>query len=191
MVKKKWIGTKQFAELCAAVLRALPRDIEPEAAQYWIIHQVELAVALKSALTVAKDAFHILLAACRQTWVSPHFNEGNLPLEPVAPDEGDWEVHEHHFEEEMDGEEALQRLMGMGFRLLGGSRRAMEFIVEHPDIQMDRSIVATVRWQDPGGGWCAPVFDGRVGGRRVLLRRLDRVFGPSDGWLVLRKRQET
>jgi len=50
----KLIGTKQFAEFAAAVIRNLPRDINPNSAQYWIVNQEELEERLKTALVVAE-----------------------------------------------------------------------------------------------------------------------------------------
>jgi hypothetical protein len=185
----KKIGTDQFAELGAAVLRSLPRDIEPETAQYWIIHNFELALALKGALAASLPVinFRRLLDMCKQDWVSSDFNEANFPLEPVAPDEAEWEVVEHHFDRMVIGEEAFAELEKLGYRLLGGSRRAMKFIAAHLDIQLDHPLVITARWQFPNGCWCAPIA-GRVGGERGLsLLGLVRGFLPHYGWLVLRK----
>ncbi len=56
MGKKKRIGTDQFAEFAAAVLRSLPRDMEPELAQFWILHQDLLATTLDGALIVRQPA---------------------------------------------------------------------------------------------------------------------------------------
>lgn len=50
----KLIGTKQFAELAAAVIRNLPRDINPYSAQHWIVNQDELEEKLRAALFVAE-----------------------------------------------------------------------------------------------------------------------------------------
>lgn len=44
------LDAKQFAELAAAVIRQLPRDLESTAAQRWIENQGELQCALRSAL---------------------------------------------------------------------------------------------------------------------------------------------
>ena len=132
--------------------------------------------------------FSDLLADCRQSRVNPHFNEENFPLEPVAPDEADWEVYEHHFEETVTGEEAFRRLEEMGYRLCG-PRRAMEFIAAHPDLQLDRSVIVTARWLDSDGGWCAPIFYRHDGRRGLNLDCLgDDDFGSGCGWLVLHKR---
>ncbi|MFA5413122.1 MAG: hypothetical protein WC348_01080 [Patescibacteria group bacterium] len=185
----KKIKTDQFAELAAAVIRNLPRGITPEMAQYWIIHNFELELALKGALAASLPVinFRRLLDMCKQDWVNPDFNEANCPLEPVAPDEHYWEVYEHHFDRMMTGEEAFAELEKLGYRLLGGLRRAMEFIAAHPDIQLDHPLIITARWQIQDGVWYAPVARRHGGERDLGLNCLDRDFSPNFGWLVLRK----
>jgi hypothetical protein len=130
--------------------------------------------------------FQSLLAACQQDGVHPDFIEEHFPLEPVAPDEDEWEVYEHRFEETMNGEEAFRRLEGLGYRFCG-VRRAMEFIA---DLRLNHPLIVTVRWQDPCDHyWYVPVFD-QGGVERVLdLRFLANGFEPHYcRWLVLRKR---
>jgi hypothetical protein len=183
----KKIRTDQFAELAAAVVSSLPRDIEPESAQYWITHNFELTLALRGALAASLPVinFRRLLDFCHQDWVDSDFNEGNYPLEPVTSDEADWEVYEYHFLETVTGEEAFRRLEEMGYRLLGGSRRAMEFIAAHPDLQSDRALIITTR----SFGLFAPVFHQREAKRRLsLLPMMLGEVNSSCGWLVLRKR---
>jgi hypothetical protein len=134
-----------------------------------------------------KATFQSLLAACRQDWVSSDFNETNFPLEPVSPDEDEWEVVEYHFGRLVTGEEAFSELEKMGYRLCG-PRRAMEFVAVHPDIQGDHPLVVTARWQSSSGYWCAPVFYLDVVKRKAYLEYLGHVLNPSHGWLVLHKR---
>jgi hypothetical protein len=52
---KKKIGTDQFAEFVSAVVRSLPRDMEPDLAQFWIRHQDLLATTLDGALIVRQQ----------------------------------------------------------------------------------------------------------------------------------------
>jgi hypothetical protein len=135
-----------------------------------------------------KTTFQSLLLACRQYWVSPSFNETNYPLEPVAPDEDEWEVYKYHFETKVKSEEIFLRLEEMGYRLLGGSRRAMEFIAENHDLQLDHPFVITARWQAPDGIWCAPIAV-HDGAKHLLgLLNLKGEFDSLFGWLVLRRK---
>ena len=182
----KKIRTDQFAELAAAVLRSLPREIEPETAQYWIIHNFELTLALKKALVVkpSDSIFRMLLDLCQQDWVDPDFNFTNCPLESME-DEDEWELEEYHFDRTLNGEQALRELEAMGFRLLNGSRRAMQFIAAHPDLQSDHALIVTTR----SFGLFAPVFHQREAKRRLsLLPTMLGEVNPSCGWLVLKKR---
>lgn len=137
-----------------------------------------------------KHSFNKLLSACKQDWVNLNFNEDNFPLEPVADDENEWEVYEHFFDEDIDGFDAPERLKKLGYRLLGGPRRAMKYVAKHLNIQLDHLLViAGVSWECPGGGWCLPVFCEDDDGRNLCLAWLDCEFDSSSGWLVLRKKQ--
>jgi len=141
---------------------------------------------------MSNSLWQTLLAACRQVWVDPDFNEENFPLEPVAPDEDEWEVHERHFEKKVFGEKTFRRLEEMGYRLCG-PRWAMQYIAEHPDLQLNHPLIATARWWHPCGFWCAPIFGGGhvpVFERNLVLLSLARRFGPRGGWLVLRRKQK-
>lgn len=133
-----------------------------------------------------------LLAACQQDEVDPDFNEANFPLEPVAPDEAEWEVYEHHFLRTVRGRMAFRGIERLGYRYCG-PRRAMEFVAAHPDLQLDHPLVVTARWQDLDGNWYAPVFYRDDDERDLRLGFLAYDFGPRYaryGWLVLRKRQK-
>lgn len=130
-----------------------------------------------------------MCVACRQHLVTSDFSEVNFPLEPVALDEKEWEVYEHHFGHTVTGEEAFRELEKLGYRPLNGSRRAMEFIAAHTDLQLNHPLVVTARWQAPNESWFVPIFCHHPGGKReVDLLCLTVNFGPRCGWLVLRKR---
>lgn len=130
-----------------------------------------------------------LLSLCRLDSVHPdNFNEEHCRLEPVAPDEADWEVYEHHFSGTMNGEVAFHELQKLDYRLLNGSRRAMEFLAIHPDIQIHHPLIITARWQNSEGEWFVPIA-GRDGVKRDLrLSWLDEDFDLNYGWLVLRRK---
>jgi len=133
--------------------------------------------------------FNHLLSLCQLDSVNPdNFSEEYCPLEPVALDEADWEVYEHHFSGTMNGEVAFSELQKMDYRLLNGSRRAMEFLAVHPDIQTHHPLIITARWQNPEGEWFMPIA-GRDGVKRDLrLSWLDEDFDLNYGWLVLRRK---
>lgn len=134
--------------------------------------------------------FDELLADCKQDFISHNFKEKYFPLEPIAPDEDKWEVCEYHFKTKITGQDAFRELRKMGYRLLDGSRRAMEYMAAKRNINIEYSLIITACWQFPDHQWYAPVFHQGGGIRYVETVNLDRSkrFGPSFGWLVLRKK---
>lgn len=150
----------------------------------------------KKTSAIIKVSFADLLAACKQDgYCNPDFTESRWPLESVAPDEGDYEVVEHHFTDTVTLEEGLRRLAEMAekgeIRLLAGSRLAMKWIASHLDVQLDHPVILPLRAQDSDGRMVVPFF-GRCwdrGDRRCLyLCGLAGGAGPGGRWLVLRKR---
>lgn len=107
----------------------------------------------------AKRTWKDYLLACKQLWVTPNFNSGTWPLEPVAVDEDEWEVVEHMFSDGVrdkqtrqnpdcwKGKERLHRLNEMvkkGEIRPCGIRRAMEYVAAHSDIQLNHELVVMV-----------------------------------------------
>ncbi len=137
----------------------------------------------------------VMKYACKQNWIDPDLMEPRWPLEPVAVDEGEWEVVEHHFDKKVslkDGIAALKKLAKKGdVRLLAGLRRAMEWIAAHPNAQLDHPIILPLARMDSDGYLVVPIFN-RIWGythrRDLSLSRLDDVAYPHFAWLVLRKR---
>lgn len=144
---------------------------------------------------IGNSLWQTICAACQQFWVNPDFTEARFPLEPVALDEADWEMGEHHFAETVTVEEGLRRLTEMAskgeFRLPTGSRLAMKYIAAHPDAQLDHPVILPLRAQDSDGDWVVPFFGRRWRDdrkRSLDLCRLGNLATPGCGWLVLRKR---
>ena len=136
--------------------------------------------------------FKSLRSACRRIQFDSNFTEENFPLEPLAPDEDDWVVHVHDFDRVVPPERAFDELKRLGYRLLGGSRRAMEFIATYSDpglVGLDRPLVITVRRESLPGerNWLVPVFVRRGNGRRLDVEYLASAR-EGYGWLVLKKR---
>ena len=187
-----------FKALVDAVLAAGGNDDDIARIQTSKAMLAELvAVIMKYAkftAKVVKKSFADLLAACKQNgYCNPEFTEERYPLEPVAADEGDYEVVEHHFTETVTLEEGLRRLAEMAakgeIRLLSGSRLAMEYIAAHLEAQLDHPIILPLRAQDSDGRWVVPFFCRDYGERVLRLFYLDGSAFPDCGWLVLRKRQ--
>ncbi|MFA6486326.1 MAG: hypothetical protein WCT40_03090 [Candidatus Magasanikbacteria bacterium] len=168
-----------LAQLVATVMKYSKVAVEPVAA---------VAVATKKSFTE-------LLAACRQYCVNNDFIEPSWPLEPVAADEREWEVVEHHFDKTVKLKYGLAMLKDLAMkgeiRLLVGSRRAMEWIADHPDAQLDHPVIIPLAAQNSDGSLVVPIFarhwdDGQQ--RDLHLCYLDHDASPVYAWLVLRKR---
>ncbi|MFH1946936.1 MAG: hypothetical protein ABIJ23_02140 [Candidatus Magasanikbacteria bacterium] len=146
------------------------------------------------ATTIVQKSWQQLLTACQQYWFNPDFTEARWPLEPVAPDESEWEVKEHFFSDNATGEEKLRRLAEMvkkGEIRFCGVRRAMEYVANHLDAQLARPLVVPVSAQDSDGGLCLPIFSHYWNGhrqRKLNLCSVSNRFYPDCAWLVLRKR---
>lgn len=154
----------------------------------------DLIVGVKKKLL--PRSFADLLVACKQYHNS--INEKKFPLEPVSPEEDDWEVYEHHYTSNVNGTGFLNDIEKLGYRPCG-LRRAMEYIADgHQDDQLDHPIVVTtaVEHRDMYNqfrGWIVPIFTEEAGGRRSLISGvigLDSCFKPGDVWLVLRKKNQ-
>lgn len=152
---------------------------------------------------IITQTFQSLLEACHQGGHrKPDFTESRWPLEPVAADEADWEVVEHHIQSSgtlTEGLHWLERLAvidsvrSLGdFRLLTGSRRAMEYISTHQEAQLDHPIILPLRAQDSDGLWCFPVFSRDWYGRQrnLNLDSSDVTFRSHYSWLVLCRKQK-
>jgi len=142
------------------------------------------------------ESFAELLAACKfDENVLKKFNEENWPLEPVEPDEDEWEVFEYQFPKVTmidQGLEQLQEMVVKGeIRLLTGSRRALKWIAEHPNAQLDHSIILPIPERVAFNQMVIPVFEAGYPHRRIInFRLVDTAAFQNFRWLVLRKKAE-
>ncbi|MEK7508568.1 MAG: hypothetical protein AAB568_01795 [Patescibacteria group bacterium] len=145
-----------------------------------------------------KSEWQTLLKACRQDCGEPHFTKSRWPLGPVAADEAGWEVTEYRNDHSVTGFKALQHLEDMvaksngQFRLMAGSRLAMEYIAKHPDAQLDHMVILPISALDPSDCWCLPVFGNwlDIRKRSFGLFNTAGMFRPHCGWLVLKRKQK-
>lgn len=148
----------------------------------------KLIVVAKSAVTLS---FADFLAACKQSSVNEicgGFTEENFPLEPVADDENEWKVCEHCFLKEINGFDAFRQLEeDPGYRFCG-PRRAMEYVAEHPDGQLNYSLIVTTRVNLNACVCYVPIFHRTNDQRGLDIFKLDADFGPSYSWLVLKRK---
>lgn len=136
-------------------------------------------------------SFKELLATCKQHETNPDFNENNFPLEPVDDDEDEWEVYEYHFDHQVNGFEAFYEFLNLGYRLCG-PRRAMEYIANHLDDQLDHPLIVTTRYRHASGVWAVPLLDRYWSPpefhRWLSAYKLNSDYHSHYGWLVLRKK---
>jgi len=140
----------------------------------------------------APPLFDKLVKACKQYEVHPEFTAENFPLEPVAPDEGDWEVHKYHFEQKMIISAAFEELVRLGYRLCNGPRRALEWVAKgHRNDQLECPMIITTSWQNSNNGHrYAPIFHRDIVLHRgLLLLDLDGSAKAGVDFLVLCKKQ--
>lgn len=148
---------------------------------------------------VVKSEWQRLLETCYQIKVDSDFTEDRWPLEPIAADEDEWEVVKHRFANPVTGEEGLRQLEDLAansngqIRLLQGSRRAMEYVVKNPDIQLYTSLIIPLRAQCSDNCWYLPIFSGvwfNGNPHFLSLFSPSAVVEPTIGWLILRKHQK-
>lgn len=176
---------------------ALHRLSQPEGKET-LVRIAEVVLGVVTITAVARQSFADLLQACQQKWFNSDFTEVRWPLEPVATDEHEWEVAEYFFGDDANGDEKVRRLVELEktgtIRMLGGVRRAMEFVAAHPDLQKHHHLVVPVSARDSVGNVCLPVFcwsmDYGLEGREFCLCIAGNGFSSSYGWLVLRKRHK-
>lgn len=189
---------KQERELLAWIIRMFPYGKVPaDTVQYLIEHPEQLPSALQLMIATSKPTrWQELLDACQQDWIHSDFTEARWPLEPVADDEDEWKVTEYHFTKGVatlnEGLHRLKKLAETGkFRLLAGSRRVMEWLASHPDVQLDYPVVLPLCARNSDGRWVVPVFfrrgfswkDGK--GRDLGLFNPKHVAYLDCRWLVL------
>lgn len=151
-------------------------------------------------------SFAELLAACRQKHKNPDFTEARWPLEPIAPDEDDWEETEYFFtDDDANIEEKLHRLTALekqGEVRICRPRRAMKYVATHLDLQEDHPLVVPVPASFPAPFFAQdstdvvflPVFGWFCGdcveGRGLDLCPVKGKCNSKCGWLILRRKQE-
>jgi len=100
--------------------------------------------------------------------------------------------------EKVTGEEGVRRLKEMEargeIRLPTGSRRAMGYIADNPDRQLNHAIILPFLAQNSDGVICLAVFDwgwdDDVRSRDLNLCEASSECDPDCGWLVLRRKQK-
>lgn len=178
--------TGSYVEFQAAVLRALPRDIDPDVALRWTQNGESLARVLREALTpdgktagkifsiTCKGAYKTseLVAQAKYDWWNDWVTDERFPLQTHEPVSRKIEIVS--FDHDPTSEEVLAEFSRRGLER-PTYEDALYFGIAYPDEQRKRPIAflhEPVR--DPDGYLCVLVLDEGVGGRHFDLLWFDR-----------------
>lgn len=169
------IETKQFAELVAAVVRQLPRDIDPSAAQHWIEDQGSLQSALRGALMPTNGSvipapvkqaapspaiasysicvdygqtLKVMIKAGQYNWVNDDITHKQFPHDTSQGTE-EVAIEVVHFNRYIEIRAVVTELEAMGMRP-ATIEELLALGAKFPDLQWEYPIVAL------GSVWAAP-----------------------------------
>lgn len=169
-----------YVEFQAAVLRALPRDINPDVVLGWTQNGESLARVLREALVPDSKAagnYHLSVdygrgvedgvKAGRYDWVNSDVNSRNFPTKRKGTTEVGVELIP--FNRYILTDEALSELDRMGFRP-AEIHELLAFGEEYPEVQREFPIAALGSvWQDPHGRRYVPYLGRRSSERYLRL----------------------
>ena len=183
--------TGGYVEFQAAVLRALPRDIDPDIALGWAKNGESLARILREALTPngkpAGNTYPVTVnyglsvedavKLGRYDWVNSDIASKDFPTERKGADKVAVELI--HFNHYISTKNALNELDKMGYRP-AELHELLAFGAKHPDVQREFPIAALGSvWRFRSGRRGVPCLDGYGSERLLHLRWL------GDGWYEL------
>ena len=183
----------QVAEFVSAVVRSLPRDLNPTTAQGWIQNQAALAKALYKALRMAyhlvvdyAQSIQQMIASGRYDWVNSDI-EKNFSVKGNGRIELDTELI--HFNRFIGSDEVLKELDRLGYRA-ATAEELLAFGAAYSEKQYEFPIVAlgycTARGRQPA---CALSLGRQVeagpGPRLVRLRLGRRLSFPRRAQVAL------
>ena len=193
----------QFAEFGGAVLKALPRDIEPDVALNWARDGAALEKVLREALvpdTENEDQLDTailtvdvnyartveeMVEAGRYGWNNSDISSRNFPVN--RRELGNLKVHLLHFNRFISSDGAIKELDKMGFRP-AELPELLALGAQHPDEQRKYPIVALgSAWRSPDGGRGVPCLDGGGSGRDLSLGWFGREWGEGYRFAAVRK----
>jgi len=172
--------TGSYVEFQAAVLRALPRDINPDVALGWTQNGESLTRVLREALMPdRKPADNIYplsvdygrsvedgVRAGRYDWVNPNITSHNFPTKRRGRAEVVLELI--CFDREISSYEVLFEIDKRGYRP-ANLQELLAFGEKYPEVQREFPVVALDSvWQDRGGDLYAPCLGNDLGKERDL-----------------------
>lgn len=142
--------TNQFAEFVSAVVRSLPRDLNPTTTQGWIQNQGALTNALRKALAATYHLVVDYTQSFKQMIVAGHYDWVNSEIEKNFSVQGTGTVNLDtelvHLNRNIGSDEALKELDHLGYRA-ATAEELLAFGAAYPEKQREFPIVAlgTVR----------------------------------------------
>jgi hypothetical protein len=192
-------GDWDYVEFQVAVLRALPRDIDPDIALGWTQNGESLARVLREALTSdgkpAGNAYPLSVDYGRSVgdavgggyydWASTSITSKNFPTKRQGVAEVPVELI--HFNRDISTDKALRELDRMGFRP-AEIHELLAFGEKYPEVQLEFPVVALASvWQDRYG-FRYVSYLGRSGSERGLyLYRIEDDWDGIARFAVVRK----
>ena len=184
--------TNQFAEFVSAVVKQLPRDISPTAAQGWIQNQEALANALRKALAPAyrlvvdyAQSLAQMIAAGRYDYANSDITSGNFP---TTANDGKQEVVVElaHFGRDMESDAVLKKFEARGLRA-ATLPELLAFGATYPEKQREFPIVAlgSVRRRDVDR--VVPYLNGDGSKRLLYLSWIDNRWNGRCRFAAVRK----
>lgn len=190
----------QFAELIAAVTRALPRDMDSTTGQMWIDNpqalQKILCEALMSSVKTESDiAFPLkvnydlsvesLVAHGKYDWKNDNITTNNFPT--VRKGEANLVLELVHFNKVLTSEEVLKELDKMGYRP-AELHELLSFGEKYPDIQRQFTVFALGSlWRYWNGDRLVPYLRRCGGGRGLDLSYFSYGWGGRCRFAAVRK----
>ncbi len=137
--------TNQFAEFVSAVVRSLPRNLNPATAQGWIQNQGALTNALRKALAAMYHLVVDYTQSIQQMIAAGHYNWVNSDIEKNFSVQGSGRVELEteliHLNCFIGSDEALKELDRLGYRA-AIAEELLAFGATYPEKQREFPIVA-------------------------------------------------
>ncbi|MBI2625010.1 MAG: hypothetical protein HYW70_01605 [Candidatus Nealsonbacteria bacterium] len=190
------VSIGQFAELAAAVISQLPREIDKSAAKMWIENQDHLKEVLKEALlkpthiVIRVDytkTIEEMVKAGRYNYYNPDIDSKNFPV--AKRENGKVDVHLVHFDldRQIGSNEAIGKLDIMGFR----PAELLELLVlgaAYPELQRQFPIVALGSVsQSPTDSRYVPFLSSNICDRHLCLGWFDHSWFKDCRFAAVRK----
>lgn len=165
-----------YSEFLGAVIRQLPRDIDPTVADSWTRNQEALQRVLRETLLPGCNTYSLIVdyersaenavMAGRYDWSDLDIISRNFPI--TRRGKSKVAVELIHFNRYISTDEALRELDRMGYRP-AELNELLAFGEKYPDVQRGFPVIALGSvWLSPDGSRCVSCLDDGSGSARSL-----------------------